>query len=180
MARKTGARRTGTRKTDTFCQVGYQTVTESVAGTLAFQEWVNGYSMGDDVGLIISMIMYDISGGDLNKIIDEADSILVGFCTSDQIADLALSRNSVLDRLKVTYSADGAATSAHFNQTPFIRDFSDLPEGGILVAPKPLYIAVQGASLASAVSVEARIYFRAVVLDDREFRELWETYSLIK
>jgi len=60
-----------------------------------------------------------------------------------------------------------------------VRDFSSLPGGGLLTLPNPLYLAVQGESLASAVTVRARIHFSRMDMEAENWIELVEQTRLL-
>jgi len=65
------------------------------------------------------------------------------------------------------------------HQLPFVRDFSGLPGGGLIIAPRPLFVAVKGNSLATAVTASLRAYFTVINLSADEYLELVDFYRIV-
>lgn len=166
---------TGTKRTDLFVNFGYVSCTQSAATVITFEEWNTGYSLDDDVGIILHRLEYNIGQASIILMLDNADSISFGLVTSSKLVNLALDQAAILDKKDLHFSS-----VAQLHQNPVITDFSSLPEGGILVAPKPLYLAVDSISIATAATVSCRVMYTVAKLTDRGFRELWQSHMLVQ
>jgi hypothetical protein len=85
----------------------------------------------------------------------------------------------VYDFLEIGRIDTGTAANANFVWSPYVKDFSNLPGGGLLVAPNPLYLAVKGTGLSAALNVNLRIFFTEIELDPDLYRELFQSRALI-
>jgi hypothetical protein len=153
----------------------YQTVTESAANTLTYAKFETGYGTLDKTGWIINRIEYFPIAflPDANN-----DSYEMAITTSNQLAALGLDAAAVKHYLKIMmpmFSSVGWAIVI----TPHIIDLSTLPGRGLLVLPVPLYIAIKGTGLPSALTVKCRLYFETVDLDDQMWVELVEQTRLL-
>jgi hypothetical protein len=60
-------------------------------------------------------------------------------------------------------------------QEPFVVDYTSLSGGGILVAPRPLYIGMDTIGAAAAGFCTVRLYFTIITLQASEYFELLES-----
>jgi hypothetical protein len=103
------------------------------------------------------------------------DAINMGLASSNNLVNLIPAQVEVVDVATLMRHDMGTAASAQLILKTVTRDFSTMPGGGLLVPPKPLYLAGASVGLASAADIYFRIYFTIVKLTDAEYLELLET-----
>jgi len=162
-------------KKDKYVNVLNQTITMSAADTLTFQEISMGLNLFDKVGILIHQVRIDISNAALLGLAEDSDEIEVAMTTSNQLDSLSLTQQAVIDRFSLKASEIGTAASLVIFREPFILDYTMLPESGLLVAPKPLYLGMETAGLASAASANIRLFFTVVQLKSEDYFELLES-----
>ena len=161
-----------TRKTtDKYANVLYDSVTESAANTLTFESVDVGLNMFDKVGLLIHRIEYFKFHAYLNA---GTDAIEFGLSSSNGWTSVDASEPSIISFNLMRVNDHGTAGNAIIQENPLVRDFSDMPGGGILITPKPLYLFVEGANLASPAIVQMRMYFTVIPMKPEEYFELLE------
>ncbi len=165
---------------DLYANKFYQTVTESGTSTLTFSEIRTNVSIFEKTAWILHRLEYYWSQATLFLLIAAQDVIEMALTASDQIADLSPGNPSVIDRCDKFYMNYGTAASGFHVDMPIVRDFSGLPGGGLIVAPRPLFLAVQGASLAGPATVEMRGYFTQKELKADEYLELIDFYRIVQ
>lgn len=161
-----------------FANQAYLSVTESGANTLTFSKLETGVSIYEKVGWLISRIDY-FFGLSVANFGATADAIRFGITVSDVIASMLPGMSSVVDLNMITRTDLGTAGSGMFTREPFIKDFSNLLGGGLLVPPNPIYIGAQGTTLTSAMTISARLFYSVVHLKTEEFWELVEQRRMI-
>lgn len=164
---------------DEFSNIVYTSVTESVANTLTFQQIQTGYGSLQKTGWIISRLEYYLTAADLNKIAAADDVLQIALTTSNLLTDLSLANASVIDLFQLE-KLSATEVGFGFMPQPMARDFSDLPGGGRLVLPYPLYLAAKGTSLGSATSPAVRIFFTERELGPDEWMELAQSQRLLQ
>jgi len=164
---------TNTRKVmDQYSNVLYDSVTESAANTLTFESVDVGLNIFDKVGLLISKVEYYSL---YNRIVADGDSLEFGLSSSNGWSDADAAETSIIDYNRVSLNAVGTAATALERVEPFIKDFSTLPGGGILITPKPLYLYAAGANLGNPATVQIRMFFTIIKLRPEEYFELLES-----
>jgi len=163
---------------DTFVNLVYAACTETAANTLTFQKIETGYGSLQKTAWIIQRIEWYLSASARNLIVAADDSVTAALVSSNLITTLDLAQASLFDlyEYKVHYQ-----TSVGFAPTadPVIRDFAELSGGGRLCLPYPLYVAVKGTSIASAVTIKCRISFIEKELSDADWMELVQQTRLL-
>jgi len=175
-------RSTGASRLDDFANIFAGSLTESAAGTLTFSNKLEmGYSLGDNVGLILHRIDYHIPHANMEYLLDNGDYVQWGLATSNQISSPGFSGSNQIDYRELQRHKYGTAASGWDMTQPIASsDFTNLPAGGVLIAPNPLYFHLKGVSLASPMTIYWRMYFTAVTLNDKGFREMWETWNSLR
>jgi hypothetical protein len=161
-----------------FCNIAYNSVTESAANTLTFNKLETGISIYEKVGWLINRIEYYISTASAVFAAD-ADGLKVGWSTSDGLTSWDESNSAWFDLMQFARVDYGTAGSGFVVEKPFVKDLSTLPGGGLLVPPNPLYLGAQGISLGAAQTVEARVFYTVIQLKQEEFWELVEMRRMI-
>lgn len=160
---------------DKYANIITKRITLSAANTFTTDAIDMGLSLFDKVGLLISRAEYLPAHSSLQLMTATADNIAMGMITNDSVTSIAIGDNSTIDTVSISRHDNGAAANAHFFQTPIVRDFSGLPGGGLLITPRPWFIAGDSVGLASAAIVDVRIYFTVVKLSSEDYFELLET-----
>jgi len=99
--------------------------------------------------------------------------------SSDNPTDLTPDQVAIIDMTKTVRADMGTAATAKLINWPIIRDFSQLPGGGLIVPPNPIYLAVLGVAQPGVQTLDARIYYTAIQLKGDEFWELVEARRII-
>jgi len=167
------------KKTDTFANKFYGKVIESAANTLTFAEIPTNVDVFSKRAWVLHKLEWYLSGSMTGIMNSNGDQVQVGLCSSDKASALSLDDSGVIDLL--TYKMElASAVGLFIKEEPLIRDFNNMPGGGLIIAPRPLYIAVKGTGAASAVTAEVRGYFTAVDLNADEYLELVDFYRIVQ
>ena len=163
---------------DVWVNQAYLTVIESAPNTLTFNQLLTNVSIHEKIGWLLSRIDYTFSilGANFGA---EGDGFTFGLSVSDQIAAVGLDQSAVIDHNTVARTDFGVAASGFLIRTPFSKSFADLPGGGILVPPNPIFIYAQGTALGAAITVMARMFYLVKSLKVEDFWELVELRRMI-
>jgi len=164
---------------DEFSSIVYQTVTESGANTLTFGQVQTGYGSLDKIAWIIHKIEWYMPTATKNLLLANDDIIALALVTSNLLTSLSLADASMIDLMELQKHQETQVGYELWPQ-PIIRNFTDLPGGGKLVLPYPLYIAIKGTSLASAGTGACRLYFTERALESNEWMELVQQTRLLQ
>ncbi len=162
-------------KQDKYSNLLNEQVTMSAANTLTFKELNVGLNIFDKAGLIISRIEYQPQTATFNEMTATGDYVVAALTSSNNLSNLVPNQSEVIDRRVIQRIDGGAAANFVLVDSVMIADFATLPGGGLLVPPKPLYIAAVTNGLANASIIDVRIYFTILRLGDAEYLELLET-----
>jgi len=166
---------------DVFANIAYLDATESVAGTLTFAQLAMSSNL---IGEKYAIIIHKAEARQHNPYSD--------FNSSGDVARYALTvTNSITDitdlaQPEILFYADiarvdlGAAASGLFISRPWIRDFMDLPGGGLLVPADRLYLGVQGVGLANVLRMSMRLYYSVKQLSTEDYWELIEARRVMR
>lgn len=163
---------------DVFVNQAYLKVIESSANTLTFNQLLTNVSIHEKVGWVISRIDYEFLMAPAN-FAAEGDGIKFGISVSDQLAAVSQEYSGVLDYNSFYRRDYGTAASTIIDKNPRTKSFADLPGGGLLVPPNPLFIFVEGVALTSPITVEARMFYTQRSLKVEDFWELVEMRRMI-
>lgn len=163
---------------DVFVNQAYITVVESAANTLTFAKLETGVTIHEKIGWIISRLDYSMGLAAAN-FGAEGDVVEFGISTSDLITTISLRTSAIVDYNAIRRNDFGTAASGMLTRQPFQKTFANLPGGGILVPPNPIYIYVKGGALTSAMTIECRLFYTYKELKLEEFWELVELRRMI-
>jgi hypothetical protein len=62
-------------------------------------------------------------------------------------------------------------------ETLWVHDFTNEPGGGRIIAPNPLYTYTFGVSIAAVVTVNFEVVYTTIKINDKLYRELWESMN---
>lgn len=163
---------------DRFANVAAINVIEPAAGTPGYEKFNFPYSILDKMGLLISRIEYWF--GSLPQLNSGGDNIIAGLTAQSPVVSLTnQSDPSIIDTARLLRLDYGAAASAELHFQPTLKDFSNLPGGGILVAPAPLYGAVVSTGAGGAMSCWIRLYYTYMELSTEDYWQLVESRRII-
>lgn len=166
-------------KKDAYANKFYGAVTESAANTLTFGEIQTNVSIMEKIAWVLHRLEWYIPKASFDLIVNTADMLDLALAGSSGITDLGLDEAAVIDRLSIGVREATAVGFQNWSQ-PLIRDFSMLPGGGLIVAPRPLYVAAVGTSLAGPATVQCRGYYSVVSLSADEYIELVDFYRIVR
>lgn len=159
---------------DKYVNKMYIGITMSAANTLTFQEVTTGVEAFSKQAWVIHEIDYFLSNASLQLLLASDDYIQLALTSHNQMTSLGLGNAGVVDLWQI----NGAHASW---ESPIVRDFSNLPGGGLIIAPRPLYLAETSASIASAASGQARILFTVLPeLSGEDYLDLVDYYRIIQ
>ncbi|MBA7705299.1 hypothetical protein ES703_114127 [subsurface metagenome] len=161
-----------------YVNQAFLSVVESAINTLSFSKLETGIAVFEKIAFLISRINYDMALDPAN-FAASGDSIAYGISTSDQTTNIGLDNSAILDRNSILRYDLGTAASGFYITTPFEKNFADLPGGGLLVPPNPLYIFAKGTALGSVVTVQARLFYTVIKMKVDEYWELVEMRRMI-
>ena len=163
---------------DKYANVAAIDLTESAANTLTTAKFAFPFSIMDKMGILISRVEYELAN--LSSVLAaSADQIIAGLVAGTAPDMTNPADPLVIDTYKTTRLDFGAAASGVVVQQPFIKDFSTLPGGGILVAPNPLYVAILGVSAGAAGRVKVRLFYTYFEMSTDEYWQLVESRRII-
>lgn len=167
------------KKTDIFANKFYGSVVESAANTLTFGEIQTHVDVFAKRAWVLHRLEWYLEGSMIGTLNSNGDLVRLALCSSNQIQSLGLDNAGVIDLL--TYKMELAtAVGLFLKPEPLLREFGNMPGGGLIISPRPLYLAVQGSGAASAVTVHARGYFTQLELSADEYIELVDFYRIVQ
>lgn len=170
---------------DTYANKFYCRAVESAANTCTYAEIPTNTDIFSKVVFLIQRLEIYFTRTTFNLLLATNDEINVALTASNKILYLDstyrayLSDPAIIDLTTFGLGTFGAAASGFPLTWPYIKDFSSLPGGGLLVAARPLYIGIQGYSLATAADVFVRGFFTRKELKTEEYLDLVDYYRMI-
>lgn len=164
-----------TSKADKYTNLIVHSVTCSAANTLTFSEINVGLNLFDKIGLLVERLEFEPSNAAMGEMTTAGDGITLALSSSNALANLLPNQAEIISSIEVIRLDLGVAASGWLTEKSFMRNFSGLSGGGLLIPPKPLYFGINTGGLASAATAYLRIYFTIVQLTDSEYLELLET-----
>lgn len=164
---------------DKFANTAYIKVTETAANTLTFKRLDTGIAIFEKVAWLIGRVEYFFDVFNATNFNGTGDQVSIALTVSNTIADLGLGKNEVIDAY-ILYRQDlGTAASGFMLELPYVKDFTNLPGGGMLIPPNPLFLGIKGTGLAAATSCEIRLYYTILQLSPDQYWELVESRRMI-
>lgn len=169
---------TKTKTTDTFANIAAVSVLESAANTQTVTKFDFPFSIMDKMALIINRIEY--WSNILSSLNSSGDGVYMGLLAAGNVKSLADQNDPlIVDNCAIFRNDFGTAASGFARDVPFIKDFSSLPGGGLLVAPNPLYAAIEGSGEGSASGCWVKLYYTYINLSTEEYWQLVESRRII-
>lgn len=166
------------KKTDTFANIAALNVTESAINTMTSAKFAFPFSIMDKMALIINRIEYWWEGlSAFNSTDDRSVAALTAAATVVNIDNQA--DPLIIDSTRFARVDVGVAATGILLFQPYVKDFSQLPGGGILVAPAPLYAMVKATGAASVTGCSIKLFYTAMELSSDEYWQLVESRRII-
>lgn len=163
---------------DAYANYAAVMVTESAPSTLTTAKFAFPFSIMDKMALLISRIEYWI--GDMGVLNSSGDSLVIGLAAA---STLVVANNqadpTIIDSMSYNRFDIGTAASGLFFSNPFVKDFSDLPGGGLLVAPNPLYAFIKAGGTSTAANAWVKLFYTYMTLADADYWQLVESRRII-
>jgi hypothetical protein len=85
-----------------------------------------------------------------------------------------------VDFVRLACPSNGTPAMFQIIDSSVTHDFSDFPGGGMLIPPKPLYVAMASTNFSAAGEGYVWIYFTIKTLKDADYFELLETFRFFE
>lgn len=164
---------------DSYANYAIISVSESAANTLTFKKLETGISLSEKVAWLINRIEYILSPLNAATFNADGDALLFGLAVSSAFVTPGLVETTIIDYNSVARHDFGAAASMHWDHMPIVKDLSQLPGGGLLVPPTPLYLYGMGVGLTAATATVARLYYSLITLQVEQYWELVEARRVL-
>lgn len=165
-------------KTDSFSNVAAISVTESSAGTLTTAKFNFPFSIMDKMALVIQRIEYQF--GALDQLNGSSDKVVMALLVSSTVSDVDNQADPlIVDNARLVRTDFGTAGSAQLIPFPYVKDFTTLAGGGLLVAPSPLYAGIKSTGAAGVMAGWIRLYYTYLELSADEYWQLVESRRII-
>jgi len=162
---------------DSYPNVATIEVIESAANTLTYKKLEAGVSMMEKVAWLIHRIEYwlDINTATFNS---NGDTLVVALLNSNIFAtlhaDATFADAAMIDSVLVRRCDVGTPAVTWMDFAPITKDFSNLPGGGLLVPPIPVFGAAQGVGLNAATTNLIKIWYTIKELATEDYWQLVE------
>lgn len=164
---------------DKYANMAAMGLTESAANTQTSAKFAFPFSIMDKMGLIIQRIEYDFVNI-LAALNSSGDRMTLAVTSASAVTDIMLQSDPmIIDSVKMSRYDFGTAASGFLLRQPYVKDFSSLPGGGILVAPNPLYFMIQGSGAGAACQASIRLYYTYMEMATDEYWQLVESRRVI-
>jgi len=163
---------------DKYVNQAFIRVNESGANTLTFQKLETGIPIYEKIGWVVHRLDYFYVTTVVQFPADGA-SLSYGISAMDSLATVDLQLAAVIDMNMITRRDWGVAASGALRLIPIVKNFTELPGGGLLIPPNPLYLFAKGTNLAAAQGVDVRMFYTVIKLKPEDFWELVEQRRMI-
>lgn len=143
-------------------------LTMSAANTWTDTPVEIGVSLFQQVALLVNRVEFRPALSTLAELAAAGDSLTMMFTSYDPASMPALTDPRIY--LYKCIETRGAATT--LIESPLVLDLADLPGGGILIPPRPLYFGVISAGFAAAATVAFQLYYTVKELSKEDYLEL--------
>lgn len=168
--------------TDKYANAATITLTESAANTLTYKKLETGIALFEKVAWLIARIEYFFAFA-ITDFNGAGDTLGVALCTTNIRTSIlttsAFSDPAIIDLISISRYDLGAAASGFLYEKPFVKDFSTLPGGGLLIPPSPLFGAIEGTGLAAATTTLVKLWYTLVELTPDDYWELVESRRMV-
>lgn len=167
-------------KREMFAQLGYLSVTETAANTLTFA----GLSVFSNVlgqkGMVIHRASYTLDTTAFGNMVGDGDGVTFGLSGDDSMTSITFNDAEIYDYNMLDLQYIGTAANSQQHYVPFVKDYTGLPGGGLLVPADRLYVYVKGHSAAGAIEIKCRFHYTIMDLSAQEYLELAQAMRVLK
>lgn len=164
---------------DQYANMAALVMTEPAANTQKTTKFAFPFSIMDKMALVICRLEYDFANL-TTCLTGTADRMFLGIIASGSVADPGNPADPlVIDAMRVTRHDLGVAANGTYTVQPYVKDYTMLPGGGLLVAPNPLYGLIQGSGAGAAGLGTIRLYYTYIELATDEYWQLVESRRII-
>ena len=160
------------RSKDLYPNRAVETIGQTAANTIAFEQIRFGLGVFQGVALVIHRVEFNPYIADIRELVDVADDLEVALTNRDDLTTLIPNNLNVLIYRNVTPMMVGAVVSLTLERFPIVVDLSNLPGGGLIIPANPLYIGIDSTGYATTVGLNVTIYFTFKQLSDADYIEL--------
>lgn len=160
------------RKVDVYPNRLIQRVTASAANAMTFAQIRFGVGLFGGVALILHRMEYFPATASIRELVAVTDELVFGLTNRDDLAGLTAQNLNVLDTNNIITMAVGAIVSMNLVHLPIIKDFSDMPGGGLIIPTNPLYLGVLTAGFSGPAIVDLMLYYTFKQMSDSDYIEL--------
>lgn len=163
-----------------YANMAYLSITEAVAGTLKFAKLQIAEEFGGPKkAMIIHRLEFLMAS--VSSLNSSGDGIDTALTLSDKLTDISdLSQPEVIAWAQILRLDIGAAASGMLVQWPVLRDFTELPGGGLIVPANYLYLGVKSTGAAAACGSTMRLYYSPLELKPEDYLQLLEARSILR
>lgn len=169
----------GKNSADQFANLAIISVTESAANTLTYKKLETGISLNEKVAWIINRIEYNTNEWNQTTFNGDGDYQMFGLSVSNMMTTIQAGDPMVVDFNACRRKDIGAAATGTFQFSPWIKELSSLPGGGLILPPQPIYLFAVGSGLTAASSITARLYYTLLQLSVDQYWELVEARRVL-
>lgn len=159
-------------KVDQYANRAFISITMSAANTLTFEQIRFGVGLFQGIALVLHRIEWHPGVASLQEVVAAADIMKLAVTNRDDLTSIAAQSQNVLVRKVLSIRLVGAIVSMLSDEIPYVSDFSDLPGGGLIIPPNPLFLAMDTAGFAAAGTLEVVMYYTFKALSDADYLEL--------
>lgn len=168
-----------TKAKDERAQYAAMVLTEAGTNTLTTAKFQFPFSIMDKMALVIHRIEYEVVNV-ATVFAAAADRLTMAIIAANTIVDITNPVDpTIIDSMRIGRYDFGTAATGMLLAQPLVKDFTNLPGGGILVAPNPLYYAVKGDSAGAASITAVRMYYTYMELATDDYWQLVESRRII-
>lgn len=167
---------------DSYVNVAYLGCTLSAPNTLTFAKLdvITGALLGaKQYGMLIERAEFAVSSAAIGEMTTTLDLVDAAITVSNGMADISAARPEVIFDYVLSRHDLGVAASGAFLERPYVRDFTQLSGGGLLIPADRVFLGATSVGLASAATIHCRLYYTVVELDASTYLELLQSRSML-
>ncbi len=154
---------------DKYVNVAYAKVTMSAPNVLTFQPFQFAVGVFQGVAIVVHRILYYPLGATLREMVAATEDLDMAVTTSSRLTSIYdVSEPGVVDRCGILCIGVPVANM----HLPIITDWTALPMGGKIIAPNPLFIALETSGFTAAGEMRVQMDFTFVELTPGDYIEL--------
>lgn len=150
---------------DKYANLLIASVTETAANTLTFTQFPQITTLLEKKAYLISRVEYTLQ---MSLFAAAGDDLKFGISMQNTFAAAGADEPSIVDFN--FFRSQGTCVEVYNQQ--YIRDFSTMPGGGLLIPTRPIFLYAEGSNLGGASTTTARVYFTVIDLQPDDYWDL--------